>query len=70
MANALEFVVRVKPCPGDFNGDGVVDDADFSLFVGYYDTLVDPRGDLTGDGNTEDADFSVFARGYDNLLCP
>jgi hypothetical protein len=69
-ANALEFVVRAKPCPGDLNGDSVVDDADFSLFVGYYDTLLDPRGDLTGDGNTEDADFSVFARGYDNLLCP
>jgi len=70
MANALEFVVRAKPCPGDFNGDGVVDDADFSLFIGFYDALVDPRGDLNGDGNSEDADFSVFVGAYNNLVCP
>lgn len=69
-ANALEFVARVKPCPGDFNGDGVVDDADFSLFVVFYDALIDPRGDLSGDDNTDDADFSVFVQGYDTLLCP
>lgn len=70
MANALEFVVRVKVCPGDFNGDGHVDDADFVLFASYYDALVDPRGDLNGDGLTEDSDFVVFASGYDALLCP
>ena len=70
MANALEFVVRAKPCPGDFNGDGVVEDSDFVLFAGYYDALVDPRGDLNGDGLTEDSDFVLFAGGYDALVCP
>ncbi|MBN8597769.1 MAG: hypothetical protein J0L78_08860 [Planctomycetes bacterium] len=70
MANALEFVVRAKPCPGDFNGDGQVDDADFVLFAVYYDTLVDPRGDLNGDGLTEDNDFVIFASSYDALVCP
>ena len=70
MANALEFVVRAKPCPGDFNGDGVVEDTDFVLFAGYYDALVDPRGDLNGDGLTEDVDFVIFAGGYDALVCP
>jgi hypothetical protein len=70
MANALEFVVRAKPCPGDLNGDGVVDDSDFVLFVAYYNTLVDPRGDLTGDGNTEDADFVAFVGAYNTLTCP
>ncbi len=69
-ANALEFVVRVKPCPGDFNGDGQVDDDDFVLFANYYDALVDPRGDLNGDGLTEDGDFVIFAGGYDALVCP
>jgi hypothetical protein len=69
-ANALEFVVRVKPCPGDLNGDGVVDDNDFQLFVGPYDTLLDPRADLTGDANTDDADFQVFVQAYNELLCP
>ncbi len=70
MANALEFVVRAKPCPGDFNGDGQVDDLDFVLFAGYYDNLVDPRGDLNGDGLTEDSDFVIFAADYDILVCP
>jgi len=69
-ANALEFVVRVKPCPGDLNGDGQVDDDDFVLFANYYDALVDPRGDLNGDGLTEDNDFVIFANGYDALVCP
>ncbi len=70
MANALEFVVRGQPCPGDFNGDGQVDDLDFVLFAGYYDNLVDPRGDLNGDGLTEDSDFVIFAADYDILVCP
>jgi len=70
MANALDYAVRHKPCPGDFNGDGQVDDTDFVLFAGYYDALVDPRGDLTGDGLTEDIDFVIFAGGYDALVCP
>ena len=69
-ANALEWVVRAKPCPGDFNGDGQVDDSDFVLFVSYYDAFVDPRGDLNGDGNTDDADFVVFVSSYDALTCP
>ncbi|MBS0190836.1 MAG: hypothetical protein U0573_02950 [Phycisphaerales bacterium] len=70
LANALEYVVRSKPCPGDFNGDGQVDDADFVLFAGYYDALIDPRGDLSGDGTTDDGDFVVFASSYDALACP
>lgn len=69
-ANAIEFVVRAKPCPGDFNGDGQVDDFDFVLFASYYDALVDPRGDLNGDGLTEDSDFVIFASGYNELVCP
>ena len=70
MANALEYAVYHKPCPGDFNGDGQVDDSDFVLFAAHYDELVDPRGDLNGDGNTDDSDFVVFAASYDTLLCP
>ncbi|MGH7244991.1 MAG: hypothetical protein ACREJD_16370 [Phycisphaerales bacterium] len=69
-ANALEYAVRHAPCPGDLNGDGEVDDADFVLFATYYNNLVDPRGDLNGDGLTEDTDFVIFAGGYDVLVCP
>jgi len=70
MANALEYAVRHKPCPGDFNGDGQVDDSDFAMFADFYNAFIDPRGDLNGDGFTDDADFVRFADGYDALLCP
>jgi len=69
-ANALDYAVRHKPCPGDFNGDGIVEDTDFVLFVAYYNDLLDPRGDLNGDGLTEDADFVIFVAAYDALVCP
>lgn len=70
IANALHFAAFMKPCPGDLNGDGFVNDDDFQLFAAYYDTLIDPRADFTGDGNTDDADFQVLAQAYNELLCP
>lgn len=60
-----------KPyCEGDFTLDGVVDDADFSVFVVAYNELFNAAGDLDGDTLTTDADFSLFVRGYDELVCP
>ncbi len=70
IANALDYAIRHAPCPGDLNGDGLVNDDDFSIFIGYCNNLLDPRGDLTGDDLTEDADFTVFVGNYDALLCP
>jgi PKD repeat protein len=32
------FVVKI-PCPGDFNGDGVVNIADFLTFLGLFNTI-------------------------------
>ncbi len=64
-------------CAGDLNRDGVVDDADFVLFVAEYDILdcadgaipVGCPGDLNGDLVVDDGDFSVFVVGYDGLVC-
>lgn len=70
LSNALDFVSSMKPCPGDYNGDGFVDDSDFVSFAGYYDSFFDPRGDLTGDGFTDDSDFVQFAAAYDKFSCP
>lgn len=69
IANALDFAASMKPCPGDFNGDGMVDDADFTLFLTPYNNLLDPRADLNGDNLTDDTDFSVFVNAYNQLLC-
>ncbi|MGH7242409.1 MAG: hypothetical protein ACREJD_03205 [Phycisphaerales bacterium] len=64
-------------CPADLNGDGVVDDADFTLFVQAYNVLQCAEGtqigcpaDLTNDGYVLDDDFTVFVVAYNDLLCP
>lgn len=66
------------PCSADLNNDGLVDDADFTIFVLAYDILdcgapempVGCPADLNGDGFVEDADFSLFVVKYDELICP
>ena len=74
---ASGFVVPPS-CPADLDGDGVVDDADFSIFVVAYEVLdcADPAmapgcpSDLNADGLVDDADFSIFVVAYEALLCP
>ena len=54
----------------DFNGDGVVDDADFLLFAQAYDVMVTPAGDFNYDTYTDDADFSIFVEAFGATVCP
>jgi hypothetical protein len=80
--NVLELGQNVfcytKPCLGDLNADGLVDDADFSIFVLAYDFLLCPTNpdykccpaDLNGDNVVDDLDFSIFVVNYDTLICP
>lgn len=62
-------------CPADFNCDGQVDDADFSVFVAAYDELICPDApavcppDFNFDGFVDDADFQVFLLAYSGVLC-
>ncbi len=65
-------------CPADLNHDGIVEDADFTLFVFAYNILdcADPSmsagcpADFNGDALVDDSDFSIFVVAYNNLLCP
>lgn len=57
-------------CPCDLNGDHVVDDADFVLFVYGYSNLIDFLGDFDLDGDVDDDDFFVFSGKYSAFLCP
>jgi len=63
------------PCVSDLNGDLVVDDSDFIIFVVAYNQLLCPDypdpcpGDLNGDGYVDDADFVAFALAYNILDC-
>ncbi|MFO0859345.1 MAG: hypothetical protein U0570_02225 [Phycisphaerales bacterium] len=74
------FYVRAHftACPCDLNGDNLVDDADFTLFVTAYNILdcADPEmietcpADFNRDQLVDDADFSVFVLAYGDLECP
>lgn len=65
-------------CLGDFNGDGLVDDADFVIFVAAYNLLTcdDPAmppgcpTDIYLDGLIDDRDFIIFSQSYNLLFCP
>ena len=68
--------IQISSCPADLNGDDVVDDSDFVVFVGAYNTLLCPdapapcNADLNADGVVDDADFVIFVAAYNELLCP
>lgn len=71
-------IPRQAPCPGDFNFDAFVDDADFVLFVASYNIAdcLDPAmpvscpADFNGDSSVDDLDFQIFVLGYNDVLCP
>lgn len=54
-----------NPLPGDFNYNGVVDLADYSLYRKALTTL-DPRADANGDGRINDADLAVWRANFGN----
>jgi len=64
-------------CPADFNNDGQVDDADFTVFVVAYNILdcTDPTmpsncpTDINQDGYVDDTDFTLFVVAYNELIC-
>lgn len=68
--------VTVKGHAADINGDGLVDDDDFSLFALQYDAMLcsDPQmpdgcsADFNGDGQVDDADFNILAPAYNVMV--
>lgn len=59
-------VVILPPCPGDLDGDRVVDFDDLVIVMGSYG--VDSGGDVDGDGDTDFADL-VELLAYYGLTC-
>ena len=51
--------------PGDFNGDGVVDTADYMVLAGNLGTGTGPtQGDMNGDGSVDLSDVGAFAAAF------
>ncbi|MFK7759988.1 MAG: GC-type dockerin domain-anchored protein [Phycisphaerales bacterium] len=55
-------------CPGDLNADGVVDAADFNLFLLWY-TTGDIRADLNDNGVVDFFDISAFLAIFQPGVC-
>ena len=55
------------PCPGDANGDGMVDLADLNLVLANFGS--GPGGDTNGDGNTDLADLNLVLANF-GAACP
>lgn len=49
-------------CPGDLDGDSIVDLTDFTLLSAGWG--VGPEGDVDGDGNTDFTDFSILVANW------
>ncbi|MBY0112377.1 MAG: hypothetical protein K2Y21_06115 [Phycisphaerales bacterium] len=69
-SSALCRNVLRPACPGDFDGNRIVDDYDFIVFSEYFSELAGGPGDLDRDGLTSDSDFVRFAQAYATLVCP
>ncbi|MFO0859740.1 MAG: FG-GAP-like repeat-containing protein [Phycisphaerales bacterium] len=75
--SVLEPVIAPS-CSADLNGDDLVEDGDFVIFLGAYNFLdcqdaAMPAGcpaDLNRDGAVDDADFTIFVAAYNELVCP
>jgi hypothetical protein len=60
-------------CPGDFNGDNVVNSADFVILAGNFGTTsgaTSSQGDANGDGAVNAADFVILAGNFGNDCGP
>ena len=64
-------VVEEQPCPGDLNGDGVVNLSDLAQLLGNYGTTSGAQyedGDLDGDGDVDLSDLAALL-GYYGTVC-
>jgi hypothetical protein len=50
--------------PGDFNGDGSVDAADYVVWRSSHGSTADLRADGNGDGSVDDADYNVWRENF------
>ena len=74
VSQAVLTFAQAPACPGDFNGDGKVNLADFLAFAGGFgtrsgDANYDARLDMDGSGSVDLSDFLTFASVFGNT-CP
>jgi hypothetical protein len=64
-ATRLELLANNRPIdPADFNGDGVVDAADYTVWRDTFTSTTDLRADANGDGFVNAVDYDLWSGGY------
>src|SRR5262249_37567422 len=69
----LKFTTGVTLHPGDFDGDGDVDGADFVAWQSHFPTssgATRGQGDADGDGDVDGAAFVVWQANFPFPTCP
>ncbi len=74
VSQAILTFTQAPACPGDFNGDGMVNLADFLAFAGGFgtrsgDASYDANLDMDGNGAVDLSDFLAFAKVF-GTACP
>ncbi|MEN1679721.1 MAG: hypothetical protein AAGJ46_09010 [Planctomycetota bacterium] len=63
----VHLMVNVGPdrgLPGDFNGDGVVDTADYTVWRDTLNSTTDPRADADGDNDVDTDDYLIWRQNF------
>jgi len=60
----------VEPFPGDYNFNGTVDAADFTVWKDTNGSTSDLRADGNGDGRVDAADYDVWKSHFGQILTP
>lgn len=69
-SDSAALTVIPAACPGDLNGDRIVDLADLSILLSDYGCTLSPcAGDLNGDGATDLSDLAIELSRY-GQTCP
>ncbi len=67
---AATYIFLAPPMPGDANGDGKVDGADYTLWADHYKTAGGwAGGDFNNDGTVDGADYTIWADNFGTVRC-
>jgi hypothetical protein len=68
-ANQTGFIPGVDPTlEGDYNGDGVVNNADYSVWRDTVGSTTDPSADGNNDGLVDSADYDIWQAAFGSSL--
>jgi hypothetical protein len=56
----LTQVLAPPPVTGDFDGDGIVDQGDYDVWLATFGSMDDLRADANGDGVVDAADYTIW----------